>query len=226
MTSFEKENIPFWVSLCSQLAPLVSSGVFLAPFPTIQKFSKSGTGSLPLLPYSSMCINGFAWFTYGILKNQATVWRPNLFGLCCGIYYFYQFTRFCDPKAKELPGTVSEHVRYSSLLATLIVLISLTAPDPEDLIGKLGVLFCIILFASPLSTLRTVIATRNANCIPLPFTLACLINCGLWSISGLFDMHDFNIYFPNVLGLIFSVLQVLLILFYGRRVEQKESLPL
>jgi hypothetical protein len=62
MSTFVKENVPFWVSFASSAAPLVSSIVFLAPFPTVQKFSESGTtGALPLLPYSSMCINGFAW---------------------------------------------------------------------------------------------------------------------------------------------------------------------
>lgn len=147
-------------------------------------------------------------------------------GLCCGIYYFYQFTRYCDPKAKHLPGTIEEHIRYSFLLACIIMLISFTASYPAEVVGKLGVLFCIILFASPLSTLRTVVATKNANSIPLPFTLACLVNCGLWSITGLFDMHDFNIYFPNILGLIFAILQLLLILFYGNKVVQQDSLPM
>jgi hypothetical protein len=58
---FEKEKVPFWVSLATTAAPLISSVVFLSPFPTVQTFSKFGTGTLPLLPYSSMCVNGFAW---------------------------------------------------------------------------------------------------------------------------------------------------------------------
>ncbi len=57
---------PAWVIACGQAAPAVSSGVFLSPVPTIRNIMKEeSVGSLPLLPYSSMCVNAFLWFTYG-----------------------------------------------------------------------------------------------------------------------------------------------------------------
>lgn len=85
------------------------------------------------------------------------------------------------------------------------------------LIGNSAVLFCMLMFASPLAALKEVLRTRSAKSIPLPFTLATILNCFLWSVAGLGEFKDFNIYFPNLLGLAFGLVQVgLKILFdYG-----------
>jgi solute carrier family 50 (sugar transporter) len=79
----------------------------------------------------------------------------------------------------------------------------------------MGVLLCMVMFGSPLATLKTVILTKSARSIPLPFTVASTINCFLWSVAGLFKLKDFNVYFPNLVGLTFSLVQVALKLKYG-----------
>jgi len=218
---------PAWVLACGQAAPIVSSGVFLSPIPTVQNIMREKTvGSLPLLPYSSMCVNAFMWMTYGILKKDSKVWAPNFFGLVCGLNYFYQFQKHCLKSATNLPGTVSQHFNYSALFIAFTTLsaITLNTQLAATLIGRVAVVICIILFSSPLAALRTVVETRNAKSIPLPFTLTCILNCFLWTVYG-FDLGDFNIYFPNLLGLMSSVVQLGLILFYGNGNPAKE-LPL
>jgi hypothetical protein len=65
------QSSPAWVTACGQAAPAVSSGVFLSPVPTIRNIMKDKTvGNLPLLPYSSMCVNAFMWMTYGECSNK------------------------------------------------------------------------------------------------------------------------------------------------------------
>ena len=57
---------PQFVAACGKAAPIVSSGVFLSPVPTVLNIMKDrSVGNLPLLPYSSMCVNAFMWMTYG-----------------------------------------------------------------------------------------------------------------------------------------------------------------
>lgn len=54
------------VKLAGNIAPIVSSGVYLAPVPTIRNVVQDkSVKSLPLLPYSSMIVNAFMWMTYG-----------------------------------------------------------------------------------------------------------------------------------------------------------------
>jgi len=219
---------PF-VSLCGQAAPILSSFLSVAPLPTIQKIVKEkSVGNLPLLPYSSLVVNAFLWLTYGLLKNEYKVWAPNAIGFIMGIYYCIQFRNFCPQNAKTLPGTMSQHIQgvIFMLISTLLVVGSMSKKLATTVIGKTGVMVCIILFGSPLSTLKTVIMTKNASSIPAPFTITCLLNCFFWSVFGLFEVHDFNIYFPNILGLASAIAQLFLLVLYGQGDGNSKMLPL
>ena len=88
-------------------------------------------------------------------------------------------------------------------------------------IGQAAVVVCIALFASPLSTLQTVVQTKSAASIPLPFTLASVLACFLWSVTGFLQLHDLNVIVPNTLGLISGLAQVSLKLVYGNGPPQE-----
>mmetsp|Transcript_24467 Transcript_24467/g.37695 ORF Transcript_24467/g.37695 Transcript_24467/m.37695 type:complete len:336 (+) Transcript_24467:14-1021(+) len=217
--------LPWWVSLAGQLAPWAAFIVFLAPIPTLRQVARDkNIGSLPLLPYSSMIANGFVWLVYGVLKHEAKIYVVNGVGCVLGCAYYYGYTHSnCPPK------TASTHFRgiMSVILGTVSLACTLPTDTAASLIGTSGVVFCIALFASPLSALKTVIETKSAKSIPLPFTIACIINCGSWSILGLMDMKDVNIYLPNLLGLACGLVQVALKLMYsGRAVGNEGKLPM
>jgi solute carrier family 50 protein (sugar transporter) len=219
-----------FVKFCGKAAPIVCSAVFVAPLPTISKVVSTRTvGGLPLLPYSSMAVNAFIWMVYGLLNAETKVWQPNLFGLIMASYYCFQYKKVVPRNASNLPGTLSQHFRYGTLLMTFTILLASTLENQvaTAIIGKLGVIICIVLFASPLSTLKTVIATKSAKSIPLPFTLGCMLNCFLWTVTGIFEMKDFNIIFPNVLGLLSAIAQFALKVMYGNGITTSTTqLPL
>ena len=201
-----------FIDLCGIIAPYCGVICFLAPLPTIYQISRDKTvGNYPLLPYSSMVCNCFVWVAYGILKGQPKVWASNGVGLALGLVYCVIFKKHCSPTATNLPGTVSQHfnVMYGILLSNILLSFS-GISNTSELIGKEGVIICIILFASPLAALKHVIMTKSASSIPLPFTLACFVNCTAWSVLGWYTTNDFNIYFPNLLGLSCAVAQLVL----------------
>jgi len=209
---------PAFVKACGQTAPLVSSAVFLSPIPTIKNVvDERDVGKLPLLPYSSMVVNAFMWMTYGMLRKDSKVWMPNAFGLFCGVNYFFQFQKYCTSTTKNLPGKVSDHFKVMAAFLTFTVAAAafLPAQVSANLIGKVAVGVCVILFASPLAALKTVVQTKSAKSIPLPFTLTCILNCFLWTVYGV-DIQDFNIYGPNFLGLLAALAQLTLIIIYGK----------
>mmetsp|Transcript_12289 Transcript_12289/g.13174 ORF Transcript_12289/g.13174 Transcript_12289/m.13174 type:complete len:247 (+) Transcript_12289:95-835(+) len=215
-------DIPNWIKFCSNMAPMAAIFVFMAPYPTIRQVVKDkSVGSLPLLPYSSMISNCILWFVYGILTQEKKVWFTNLIGLVFGLFYFSRFIKYVPPKSLTLPGTVRQHMQacLGIIAATSIwVLICYLTVRRKNqwmlyasiMVGKAAVLFCLLMFASPLSALKTVLKTRSARSIPLPFTLATILNCFFWSVAGLGEFHDFNIYFPNLMGLAFGLIQVAL----------------
>ena len=165
-----------------------------------------------------MVANSFVWVMYGLMKKLPSVWGSNAIGVMLGAYYFTVFTRHCGPMATKLPGTVSQHLMaVGGFLALNVCIAASGVSNASDFIGKEGVIMCIVLFASPLAALRHVVVTKSAVSIPLPFTLACFLNCTAWFVLGWWRMMDFNIYFPNMLGLFCAMAQILLKFMYGNR---------
>jgi solute carrier family 50 (sugar transporter) len=223
-----------FVNLCGQVAPIASVGLFLAPIPTIKDVMAAGTvGSLPMLPYSVMTSNAFMWCTYGFMKSQASIWSCNGIGFVLAMYYCFQFAlrvpnknrHFLDASTPTLPGTVKHHfVGVSAVLAltTLVAVVKPFAANTANVIGNVAVLICIIMFASPLSVIQLVLRTKSAESIPLPFTVMSCLNCFSWVVFGWYKLKDINVWLPNILGLTFGVVQVILkLVFYG----QDKSLP-
>eukprot|EP00549_Striatella_unipunctata_P009078 CAMPEP_0118691472 /NCGR_PEP_ID=MMETSP0800-20121206/10699_1 /TAXON_ID=210618 ORGANISM="Striatella unipunctata, Strain CCMP2910" /NCGR_SAMPLE_ID=MMETSP0800 /ASSEMBLY_ACC=CAM_ASM_000638 /LENGTH=234 /DNA_ID=CAMNT_0006589255 /DNA_START=261 /DNA_END=965 /DNA_ORIENTATION=- len=214
---FVRASLPTFVEICGQLAPPMSVLLSAAPLPTIRGIQQAqDVGSLPLLPYTCMAASCTLWAVYGFLKKQSSIWAPNLIGLGLGLYYLRSFIRFSPPESPTLPGTVQQHLSGLVALGVAILGAVLASVKPA-IVGQLAVLFCIALFASPLASLQTVLRTKSARSIPLPFTLVSLVNCFLWTVTGVLKLKDANIIIPNVLGMACGLAQVSLKLVYGNR---------
>ena len=152
-----------------------------------------------------------------MLKNEPSVWIANGIGITLSSLYFMNYLKYSPKQSPTLPGSTRMHIQ--ACLTTILTTLSIAAVLPKlkatKVIGNLGVAFCIALFASPLVALRTVIQEKSAESIPLSFTFASIICCVLWSVVGLGIMKDFAIYFPNLLGLSFGLIQLGLKLKYG-----------
>jgi len=229
--TMQMTSIPAWVSLSGKMAPFAAFVVFIAPYPTIRNINKErSAGNLPLLPYSSMVVNCYVWTIYGLLKSESKIWLTNMIGCILGLVYSTQFFQYCPANSFNLPGTKSQHKQIAAIIIMFTTLCAVVLPTTMSirLIGMMGVFFCVVLFGSPLSSLKTVIQTKSAKSIQLPFTLACMVNCGLWSIFGTMEAKDFNIYFPNILGLILGFVQLFFIMLYGNghTANYSQTLPI
>jgi len=213
-----------FVALCNKIAPMMAVFVFSASIPTIRQVSIEKTvQDLPLLPYSSMIANCYLWLIYGILKSEFKIWGPNGIGLFLAIYYFIEFTKYAPLRAASLPGSVKMHQLVIMSLITSVSFLAVTMKESgADFVGNLAVFFCICMFASPLAALKVIIKTRNAKSLPLPFTVATIVNCFAWTVVGIFDMKDINIYLPNILGLSCGMTQLLLKVIYWNGSELKQ----
>ena len=99
------------------------------------------------------------------MTDQPTIRYANGVGLALGIYYFYTFRIHCPSNAAGLPGTIQQHIQLTGLVIGVALLISAGLPrdTAAEVIGKAAVLFCVILFASPLSVLKEAIISRSAQ---------------------------------------------------------------
>jgi solute carrier family 50 (sugar transporter) len=207
----------------SGAAPISSLALYMAPISTIAQItSDRSVGNLPLLPYTSMLVNNIVWCAYGILKKEPIILFASGPGLVLSTIYFLQFIRLAPSQSPTLPGKANQHKQVVGgvLLTTLfLVATSLTSKsiDTTDLLGKAGVLFTMVMFASPLAAIQSVIQSQSAKLIPLPTTIASLINNYMWGVVGFIDMKDVNIYLPAVVGLTFSLIQLGLKLWFKEK---------
>lgn len=190
--------------------------------------TQQSVGDLPLLSYSSMVHNAFLWSTYGVLKQEPSVLVSNGVGFVMGILYcgiYIKYSQELPSKAQErtsTKGSSQNQTQFHLLCMAFIMGVCLTIASATilslavrtEVIGIMGIVACVALFASPLAALQTVIEKQSAAAIPFPFTVASGVNCLLWTITGLFQMHDLNIILPNTLGLGCALIQLALKIAY------------
>lgn len=74
------------------LPGLAAQILFIAPLDAMRTIKKEASvGTLPLLPYSSMCLNGMIWMTYGAVLSNPAIWLPNAPAVIMGAYYWYTY---------------------------------------------------------------------------------------------------------------------------------------
>jgi len=87
-------------------------------------------------------------------------------------------------------------------------------------LGVYAAVLFIVLSASPLLTIGTVLRTRNSRSILGPLTAAMCVNTGLWTVYGLAS-NDYFVWGPNCIGLALGLMQLTLKLLYPSRTRRK-----
>ncbi|KAL7434578.1 hypothetical protein ACHAXH_009202 [Discostella pseudostelligera] len=201
-----------FVNLCGIIAPTFTALLSLAPLPTMYRISRDKTvGKLPLLPYSMMLSASSLWLLYVLLEHLLSVSRCSIVGVIMGACYIVVFVNNCGSGATNLPGTIAQHLKAAGAIVLCnLCLAASGVAFAADIIGKEAVIVTMVLFASPLVVMKRVIASKSAASIPLPFTLVSLLRCISWVVAGWWQMKDFNLYFPNMLGIVSAFVQLVL----------------
>lgn len=202
-----KEILPSWIIVCSNLAPVASIIYYLAPIPTMMSVIRyKSTLGMPLLSYSVMVASAYVWVLYGILLQRKRIIISSGAGMVLGALYFFILARY--KRIETIP-------KWFHLLCVTVIMITMSAlafclerSEAIDMVGDMGAVFTLLMFAAPLSAIKTVIETNTSMAIPLPLTVASVVACALWSIVGLGKMHDEKVYVPEILGLVLSLVQV------------------
>ena len=192
--------------------PLASQLLFLSPLPLMGTFRTEGTRDASALPYAAMCVNGAAWCTYGVLAADPTITVSNVGGLLFGLYYCSRFVQYWSTGSNA-----PELLAGALAIVAAIALAAGTLPTEEarELIGCVGVGFCVLMFSGPLASIQTILGSCSASSLPIGFTVASLINCMLWTAYGALAIHDPLVWGPNAAGLIATLTQLGLYATYG-----------
>jgi solute carrier family 50 protein (sugar transporter) len=161
-------------------------------------------------------INCFCWYIYGDMIFSDQIKICNLIGagssliLIC-IYLLYEIKHYTLDAILNaliiLTGSVSVYRGF-----TLVI-------DDNSIIGKICVVTALIVFLSPLQIIYKVIKDKTYFLIPVYTAIVSLFSTGCWIIYGL-SLKDLNIIFPNIIGMILGVVQIVIYYNYKRRYGQ------
>mmetsp|Transcript_31513 Transcript_31513/g.54825 ORF Transcript_31513/g.54825 Transcript_31513/m.54825 type:complete len:293 (-) Transcript_31513:55-933(-) len=210
-SSLEMATNPLITTLIPRIGILTSTLLYFSPMAAVRVASKDESlGELNPTPLALMAVSSLCWLVYGLSIRDPYVTLSNVPGSIASIWYITSVLPLL--KGSQLKTTQNIVVALSAITINLWTYLSLTNQPIVQVRATLG-LFASALFVvmagSPLSTIKTVLSSKNSGSILTPLAFAQVVNTALWSVYGL-AIKDKFVYGPNMTGLGFGLVQLLL----------------
>ncbi|XP_074311110.1 bidirectional sugar transporter SWEET5-like [Silene latifolia] len=218
------------------LGNITSTFLFLSPISTCKEIhKKKSIGQFSPLIYLAMVLNCGLWLAYGLFlngSNRLFVLTTNGLGLFLSLIYTIFFAYYADKENRKrilvLLFIVLEIVILACVV-TSIVLVFFTSKNLRKhrgsvILGSLGVMANLFLYASPLSIAKKVIKTKNVEYWPCSTSLASFLNGLVWTIYATCPRNTF-ILIPNILGCMLGLIQLIIYAKFKNNAIDLESDP-
>lgn len=193
-----------------------SNALFMAPFTAVlARVHAKSLGALNPLPVAMTVLSSWAWLQYGLSVPDPYIVAGNLPALTAAVYGLLQMLPLMNGAEHSQALNIVVRVFVGGCFVTFcmwayLIFAGVESGERSSTLGSYATCIFIVLAASPLSSMRTVIATRDASSIYAPMTAAQCINCMLWTVYGLAAAHNIFVWGPNLTGLILGLLQLAL----------------
>lgn len=200
------------VAMVQIIALFSTIAFYLSGSATCMKIHRQKSAkNVNFLPYMMTCLNCFSWLVYGTLRRDRLLYTVNAIGCFIQIAYIFVFIQNCETKQYYLR-------RLLTMICFCLFTLSFAYLGDEDydvisVLGYTCLIITIVMYGSPLSTLREVIRTESSETISVPLTISTLVVTGTWTYYGHLIRDNF-VKVPNGLGLFLGVLQLLLVFIY------------
>lgn len=178
------------------------------------------------LPMPALLANCIGWIAYSFVTINYYIFWCNELGMLLGWFFTISCYGVASTKTKDR--------QLAIMLFFSIVLSSVTAAgafskmsnsDLRLLWGYTANGILIVYYTAPLSTVVTVIRSKNASSIHWPMAIMNCVNGSLWLGYGL-AIGDYFIWVPNAVGALFGAVLFILVMIFpsnSRRSEQKDG---
>ena len=168
--------------VCPALGFALSNALYASPIPTLNECVKKGDlGSLNPLPSALMVSGTVAWVAYGLSAKNPWITATNIPGTLVAFYQLLNMLPLMKPgpQLKQFQITIMTGVAATLLLWARLIFGGVSAAGRSYALGLFATILCIILFASPLSTIAEVLKTQNSASILAPLTIS---QCANWCV--------------------------------------------
>ena len=199
--------------VCPAVGFVLSSALYCSPLPTLRScISKGSLGQFNPLPSALMVIGTTAWLGYGLGVQNPWITATNVPGTLVAIAQLVVMLPLMRPgrQLTQVQATVLGGATCTTLLWAKLIFGGVSSAVRSRVLGTYATVICIALFASPLSTITTVVKTRNAASVLAPLTASQVLNCLMWTVYGVFAAKDIFVWGPNGTGLVLGLVQLAL----------------
>ncbi|KAL1504261.1 hypothetical protein AB1Y20_010670 [Prymnesium parvum] len=199
--------------ICPAFGFVLSSALYCSPLPTLRESVKRGSiGSFNPLPSALMVIGTTSWLGYALSVRDPWIAVTNGPGTLVALYQLVTLLPLMrpGPQLRQFQATILGGAACTTLLWARLIFAGVGAAARSRALGMYATVICIALFASPLSTIATVVRTRDAASILAPLTVSQVANCLMWTVYGVLAAKDPFVWGPNGTGLVLGLVQLAL----------------
>ncbi|GFP80138.1 bidirectional sugar transporter sweet17 [Phtheirospermum japonicum] len=180
------------VFLVGVIGNIVAVLLFLSPVKTFLRIVNNwSTEDFESFPYICTLLNSSLWTYYGIIKpGSYLVATVNGFGVVVEIIYVALFLFFAPPWKRAKTGILFAVVNIGFFGAAVSTTYLLLRGDVRiRAIGFMSSAFNIIMYASPLAIMKTVVTSKSVEYMPFLLSFCLFLNGFVWSFYALL-VHD------------------------------------
>ncbi|KAH1079202.1 hypothetical protein AAZX31_19G218200 [Glycine max] len=224
MSNSSMASLTFAVGIIGTVLSLL---VFASPIKTFCRVvKKKSTENYKGAPYITTFLCTSLWTSYGVLKpggfQIAIVNGAGAVFHCTYIILFLVYS----PQDQKVKTALWVAILDVGFLGTVIS-VTLFALHGTIQLSVLG-MFCsgltIIMYASPLLSMKMVIQTKSVEYMPFLLSFFMFLNAGVWALYS-FLVKDFFIGIPNLIGLILGSTQLTVYVVYKKKQPEATKGP-
>lgn len=185
----------------------------MSPLPAVLAREREGSlGDLNPIPTALVVLSTISWMGYALSVQNPYILASNLPGCVAAALALVTLLPLMrgHPSLATFKKTIVGGTLCNLCLWSYLIFSGMSPEARSQALGRYATALCIVLFASPLSTIQTVLKTRDSSSILATMTIAQCANCALWSVYGLWAAKDVYVYGPNLTGLALGLTQLAL----------------
>ncbi|CAM9901294.1 unnamed protein product [Phaeothamnion confervicola] len=191
---------------------LVANALFLAPLKSVVEVSRTKRlGTINPWPWAMILGNCFSWMVFSAVVLDYFVFWANFPGFLLGTFYTATALAAVDLTEVQLNLLRTTLVLCLGLdhLGLMLAFITFDGDDTaqSNVAGWICIIQLVTFYAAPLSTLRTVLKTRDSSYFDLRLAVVCCINGATWVAYGFYE-DDAFLWGPNAVGVLNGAIQI------------------
>lgn len=203
-------DLSFYVGI---IGNIISCLMFLSPMSTFKRIIEHrDTEGFKSIPYICTLLSSTLWTYYGIVKPEVLVSTINGFGALVQLVYIIIFLIFSPSRMQTLAMVGIVNVGFSGA-AIVVPKLALQGLHQVDALGFICAGLNIVMYASPLSAMKTVVTTKSVEYMPFLLSLFMFLNGATWTFYAIL-VWDIFLLVPNGIGCFLGGVQLVLYAMY------------